>query len=401
MSDFSSGSYENVSSSTEENDLIGNTVNNKYVLLYELGRGAFARVFLTLNLSDKKYYAIKVQDEEEIDSAKEEIALLKKFSNDKCKHLNTIIEHFSCDIEGTRYTCMILQLMAGSLYDIMRVGSYSKGLPLNTVKSIMKQLLLAMDVIQSKKYSILHSDIKPENILVVGQNNKVTELINMYNDKKFMAHFKKFKVDKKKIKSVIQEMDLTTLEKKYSKDRNNTIQFIDDKYLKNIEVKLSDFGNCKKITYDKYDIQTRYYRAPEIILGYPYDEKCDMWSVGCVLFELLTGKILFDPQKDDRFNTNRAHIHQMISILGKIPENILQKSKYRVHFFKVNGQLKGDPPVIKYIPLYQIIRESLKDKQGYNDENLFVLTDLLYKLLNYDPSRRPSARETLTHPFFV
>jgi len=399
MSDLSSGSCDNTSSS-EENEFIGNILNNKYVLLYQLGQGAFAKVFLTLNISDKKYYAIKVQDDEEIDSAMEEINLLKKFSTDKCKYLNTIIEHFSCDIDGTKYTCMVLQLMAGSVYDIMRVGSYSKGLPLNTVKTILKQLLLAMDTIQSKKYNILHSDIKPDNILVVGQNNKVNELIEMYNDKKFMAHFKKFKLDKKKIKNAIEEMDLSKIEKKYSKDKNNTVQFIDEKYLKNIEVKLSDFGNCRQITYDKYDIQTRYYRAPEMILGYKYNEKCDMWSVGCVLFELLTGKMLFDPKKDERFNTNRAHLHHMISILGKIPDDILEKSKYKVDFFKVNGQLKGDVPEIKYIPLYRLVREMLKDRPDYNDSNLFALTDLMYKLFEYDPNKRPSAKEALTHPFF-
>jgi serine/threonine protein kinase len=111
--------------------------------------------------------------------------------------------------------------------------------------------------------------------------------------------------------------------------------------------------------------------------------------------------MLFNPQKDKRFNTNRTHIHQMITILGKIPEEILEKSKHRVDFFKVNGQLKGDVPEIKYIPLWQLLRESLKDRPGYNDNNLFTITDLIYKLLDYDPNKRPSAIETLAHPFFA
>lgn len=402
MSDTSSETYEDVTSSEEEGNLLGNILNKKYVLLYELGKGAFAKVFLTLNLSDNKYYAIKVQDEEELESANEEIDLLKKFGKDKCKYLNTIIEHFSCTISDTKYTCMVLQLMAGSAYDIMRIGTYSNGLPLNTVKNIVKQLLLAMDVIQSKKYNILHSDIKPENILVVGQSNKVNELIELYSDKKFTALFKnKIKLNKEKIKKTIQEMDIKKIETKYSRDRNNTVQFIDDKHLINIETRLSDFGNCKKITYDKYDIQTRYYRAPEIILGYEYNKNCDMWSVGCLLFELLTGKTLFNPIKHERFNTDRAHIYHMITILGKFPEDIINKSKYKSHFFKTSGQLKGDVPKIKYIPLYQIIRDSLNGRPDYNDDNLFIISDLLYKLLDYNPNKRPSTKEALTHIFFA
>jgi serine/threonine-protein kinase SRPK3 len=153
--------------------------------------------------------------------------------------------------------------------------------------------------------------------------------------------------------------------------------------------------------YAHFDIQTRYYRAPEIILGYDYDARCDMWSVGCMLFELLTGKILFDPHREDRFSTDRCHLFNMICILGKIPEDLVKKSKYYINFFKANGQLKGDVPKIKYIPLYAIIRDCLKDRSEYDNDILFNVTDLIYKLLEYDPYKRPNAKEALTHKFFV
>ena len=45
------------------------------------------------------------------------------------------------------------------------------------------------------------------------------------------------------------------------------------------------------------DIQTRHYRAPEIILGLNYNEKADIWSFGCLLLEMLTGEYFFDPKK--------------------------------------------------------------------------------------------------------
>ena len=402
MSDSSNDTYEDSFSSHSTSDMIGEIVNNKYVLLYKLGQGAFASVFLTLNLSDKKYYAIKMQDSEESESAYDEINLLKKFNSEKCKYLNNLIESFSCEVEDVKYICMVLQLMAGSAYDITRVGSLSHGLPLCTVKQIIKQLLIAMDVIQSKKYNLLHSDIKPENILIVGQNNKVRELIQIYSDKKFATVFntKLGKVNKAKIKKTIQDLDLKVIETKYSKDKSNNIEFIDPLLLKNIEIKLADFGNCKSIDHERFDIQTRYYRAPEIIMGYEYDFRCDVWSVGCVLYELMTGQILFDPQKTDRFSTDRDHIHKLISTLGKIPDDLIQNSKYGVHFFKVNGQLKGNVPELKFTPLYDRVRTTLKDRPEYTDDQLFLVTDLIYKLLNYYPHNRPTIKEILTHKFF-
>lgn len=381
-------------SSCSTSELIGEIINNKYLLLYKLGEGAFASVFLTLNMKDKKYYAIKMQDNEEKDSAKEEIELLQKFNTDKCKYLMNIVESFSCKVDDTKYICMVLQLMAGSVYDIIRMGALSHGLPLYTVKDIVRQLLIAMDTIQ-KKYDLLHSDIKPDNILIVGQCNKMKELIDVYN-KKINKNDKP-----KKIQQTINSLDLSHIEKKYAKHKDNNVEFINPIILKNIEVKLADFGNCRKNNHCKYDIQTRYYRAPEIIMGYKYDDRCDIWSVGCVLYELMTGQLLFDPHKSDRFNTNRDHIHKFISTLGKIPDDLIQKSKYKMDLFKVNGLLKGNAPEIKFVPLYELLRYKLKDRESYDDTQIFYVTDLMYKMLDYYPHKRPTIKEILTHKFFI
>ena len=146
--------YDDYSSSDSEANLVGEIVSNKYVLLYKLGQGAFASVFMAMNLNDKKYYAIKLQDDEEAESAYEEVGLLKKFSGGGCRNLIGIVEHFVWKYEDVEYVCMVLELMAGSVYDIMRVGMYSKGLPMETVKSVMRQLLVAMDVIANEHCTI-------------------------------------------------------------------------------------------------------------------------------------------------------------------------------------------------------------------------------------------------------
>ena len=59
-------------------------------------------------------------------------------------------------------------------------------------------------------------------------------------------------------------------------------------------VKVIDFGSATYIYEECQDyVQTRPYRAPEIIFGCDYNYAVDMWSVGCILYELLTSKVLF------------------------------------------------------------------------------------------------------------
>ena len=60
------------------------------------------------------------------------------------------------------------------------------------------------------------------------------------------------------------------------------------------EVKVIDFGSSCYIT-DQLSsyVQSRSYRAPEVILGLPYGQKVDVWSLGCILAELLSGYVLF------------------------------------------------------------------------------------------------------------
>ena len=60
------------------------------------------------------------------------------------------------------------------------------------------------------------------------------------------------------------------------------------------EVKVIDLGSsCFISDHLSSYVQSRSYRAPEVILGLPYDQKIDIWSFGCILAELLTGSVLF------------------------------------------------------------------------------------------------------------
>jgi serine/threonine protein kinase len=74
-------------------------------------------------------------------------------------------------------------------------------------------------------------------------------------------------------------------------------------------VKLADFGNaCWVHEHFTSDIQTRQYRAPEVILGAKYAPSVDMWSMGCMAFELATGDLLFEPKTGQSFDKNDGKV---------------------------------------------------------------------------------------------
>ena len=100
----------------------------------------------------------------------------------------------------------------------------------------------------------------------------------------------------------------------------------------NCEVKVIDFGSSCFI-HDNLSsyVQSRPYRAPEVIIGHKYDSKIDLWSLGCILAELWTGSILF--QNDSL----QGLLAKIIGIIGPFPENVVKESKLFYSFFNEKG----------------------------------------------------------------
>lgn len=111
------------------------------------------------------------------------------------------------------------------------------------------------------------------------------------------------------------------------------ILFTDEKFS---DIKLIDFGaSCEDCTTGFFYVQSRYYRAPEIVLGIQYDHAVDMWSLGCIIYELITGSPLF-PAKDEN-----ELLEYFTLTLGEIPLYMLQAGKkYKQFFSKEGGELK-------------------------------------------------------------
>jgi len=165
----------------------------------------------------------------------------------------------------------------------------------------------------------------------------------------------------------------------------------DVRKVKNTEVRLIDFGSA---TFDwehhSKVVSTRHYRAPEVILELGWSQPCDIWSIGCIAFELYLGFTLFQT------HDNREHLAMMEKILGPIPQSMVRRTKTK--YFQ-NGRLLWD----EHSSAGKYVRENCKAIKNYQQteaddhENLF---DLIKSMLIYEPTDRIGLDQVLRHPFF-
>lgn len=165
----------------------------------------------------------------------------------------------------------------------------------------------------------------------------------------------------------------------------------------------------------KIRLVSRFYRAPEIILGLPYDTALDIWSIGCTLYELYTGKILFPGR------TNNHMLLLMMELKGRFNNKLIKKAHFGdVHFDEQGAFLSGEQDkvtggdVIRKVHISKPTRDlrarlmpnasSLASKtQAAREEETKIITafvDLLDKCLTLDPARRITPKDALLHPFF-
>lgn len=100
-------------------------------------------------------------------------------------------------------------------------------------------------------------------------------------------------------------------------------------------IKLVDMGNACYVDRHYSDvIQTREYRSPEVILEGEYDESADIWSLACMVFELVTGDYLFDPKKGKTYSKNDDHLASVSELIGELKDaKYLATCESGVNFF--------------------------------------------------------------------
>jgi serine/threonine protein kinase len=233
-------------------------------------------------------------------------------------------------IHHQEHLFLVTELLKDNLYEYSRYIRHSGAEPYFTLprlKRIMRQLLEAVAYIHS--LNLIHCDIKPENILIQS----------------------------------------------YSQ----------------VKVKLIDFGSsCFTSDYLNSYVQSRSYRAPEVILGLPYGPKIDMWSLGTVAAELLTGNVLFQNQSVPTM------LIRMTSILGPVPVNMLLLGT-AVNKYFLSGKMVFERTGSKgTVTIMRAKKTSIKHRLHTEDAEF---ADFVTQLLQYDQTKRPSALEALRHPF--
>jgi dual-specificity kinase len=172
-------------------------------------------------------------------------------------------------------------------------------------------------------------------------------------------------------------------------------------------VRLIDFGSATfDEDYHSSVVSTRHYRAPEIILGLGWSHPCDMWSLGCILVELLTGDALFQTHE------NMEHLAMMEAVLGPMTRGVATAAaasqNQAVRGLFKRGAVINWPEgaegkrslraVAKIRPLAETLRSGADASVA---PHVPLIVDLISRMMEWEPDRRITAREALRHPFFA
>ena len=237
-----------------------------------------------------------------------------------------------------------------------------------------------------------------------GGNNPPYDINLMEYSKNLQAYVKeknRIKHDEKYRKNMIMQNEMLS-KAKTDLEKSKILKQLREKFSRrgpeispDIEVKICDVGNaCWFNHHFSTIIQTRQYRSPEVLLGINYNESSDIWSLGCMIFELATGDFLFEPRKGETYSKNDDHLAQIIELVGKMPKNFALSGSYSLKYFNKKGKLRRIKKLV-YYPLEKVLTE----KYHFKEKEAKALSDFIMPMLEYYPYKRATARELLRHPW--
>merc|ERR1711972_242580 len=311
----------------------------RYQIMEYLGSAAFSRAVQCMDLETNKMVCMKIikNDKDFLDQSMDEIKLLKYINEngDVDKHNVLRLEDYFYHKE---HLIIVTELLRDNLYEFSKFNRECGDEPyftLGRLQKIAQQVLLALDYVHSLR--LIHCDLKPENILI----------------------------------------------RSYSR----------------CEVKVIDFGSsCFVDDHLSSYVQSRSYRAPEVMLGLPYDQKIDLWSLGCIIAELWTGYVLF---QNDSIQSLLARI---VGIIGPFPAHMMTRGRYVPQYFTQDGQLYQEiegpscPERGRRLHILMPKKTSLRQRMRCDCEPFL---DFLACLLRLDPVERLDADQALQHPFIT
>ncbi|CAL4890605.1 unnamed protein product [Urochloa decumbens] len=324
----------------------GELLDGRYEITAAHGKGVFSTVVRAKDLKagkdDPEEVAIKIirNNDTMYKAGKQEVSILEKLANADREDKRHCVRFIS-SFMYRNHLCLVFESLNMNLREVLKKFGRNIGLKLTAVRAYSKQLFIALKHLKNCK--VLHCDIKPDNMLVNEAKNVL---------------------------------------------------------------KLCDFGNAMLAGMNEVTpyLVSRFYRAPEIILGLPYDHPLDMWSVGCCLYELYTGKVLFPGP------SNNAMLRLHMELKGPFPKKMLRKGAFTMQHFDqdLNFHATEDDPVTKTAVRRLILNIKPKDIgslisnfPGEDQKMLSSFKDLLDKIFILDPEKRITVSQALSHPFIT
>ncbi|CAK78470.1 unnamed protein product (macronuclear) [Paramecium tetraurelia] len=371
---------------------IGETLkNNQYQIIKWLGDGTFSKVWLVKDLISSIHYALKIQSSQYSDAAVEEIDILKilnenenspqwldiqknRIGNQQETHCVKMVDSFVHIVNETLHHCVVMEILGPTLLDLIRFyEKKNSSMSIQLGKEVTKQVLIGL-IYAHEVCQIIHTDIKPENIMIELNDQQLKQLINdeEADDKK-----KKVKLN----------------------DINNGETFIwNENVIINVNTdlkfKLVDFGNACQTNQQFEEIQTKEYKSPESIIQAQYSTNTDVWSLACVIFEILTNDYLFNPEGDNEEEEMEDLLAMMIELIGPPTQSFLSKGKRNSQYFEKNGDLK----TIKDLQKFNLSDTLIKD-YSFEEHEAKQLQDFILFALKWDPVDRPSSQNLFLHPW--
>lgn len=324
---------------------IGETIDGHYSVYSCTGQGVFSNVVRARDINKQNQeVAIKIIRNNHITlkSGLKELEFLRKLNEADPEDKFHCLRLFA-NFYHKQHLCLVFEPLSMNLREVLKKYGKNVGLHITAVRSYTRQLFRALRLL--KKCQILHADIKPDNILV--------------NETKLV-------------------------------------------------LKLCDFGSASDASENDITeyLVSRFYRAPEIILGLPYDYSIDLWSVAVTIYELYTGKIMF-PGK-----TNNEMLKMFMDLRGKMTNKFIKKAVLKDKHFDAdcNFIYRETDKITKFekvsvltnIPVTRDLHSELISNQRMPEDQLrkvVQIKDLLDKILIIDTTKRINIKQAMAHPF--
>ncbi|KAF3219984.1 serine/threonine protein kinase, CMGC group [Orbilia oligospora] len=437
--------------------------DGKYTVIRKLGWGHFSTVWLSRDNETGRHVALKVvrSAAHYTETALDEIKLLQKIVTAKPDHpgrqfVVSLLDSFEHKGPNGTHVCMVFEVLGENLLGLIKKWNH-RGIPMQLVKQITKQVLLGLDYLH-RECGIIHTDLKPENVLIeIGDVESIVRLVEgdtakVNGDKTKPERpsnrrrrrtlitgsqplpspvattfgSNPFFVPKSKthshssLSTFMDSSDSSThldpesankarektaelltgaisginLEKAADESENTQeTPFPNDM----IKVKIADLGNaCWTNHHFTNDIQTRQYRSPEVILGAKWGASTDTWSMACMVFELITGDYLFDPQQGTKYGKDDDHIAQIIELCGNFPRHLCMAGKWSIEIFNRKGELRNIHR-LRHWALPDVLRE----KYHFSEKDANEISDFLLPMLELNPEKRANAGGMTGHAFLV